>query len=90
MRIIGSEYSEHYDIPPLTHSYGAHMVFSLMSNCEEFLVSQRLVKKKGEFFKKNPSDNAAHFIAAWIMHMYIQLPHCLHDVHSPLIPGAMS
>lgn len=45
---------------------------SLMANCEEFLIKQKLVQK-GEFFSLSPGDNAAHFIAAWIMHAYVGL-----------------
>jgi len=38
-----------------------------MNTCESFLVTRKLVKKKDEFFTKNPDENTPHLIAAWIM-----------------------
>jgi len=48
-------------------------MFRLMVNCEDFLIKQSLVKKKGEFFSDNPGDHTAHFIAAWIMNACVIL-----------------
>lgn len=41
-----------------------------MIQCEDFLIKQRLIKKRGNLITEKPPRNAAEMLIAWIMDLY--------------------
>ena len=66
MQNTDSELTGYYGYTILLTS--SNLLSSLMDTCENFLITQALVKK-GEFFATNLGENIPYLIATWIMNM---------------------